>query len=444
MGKSSPTVSARPSVFQSLTIAFSLLLNVFLAVYLLKGKSTSPGKTKPLSVPIGDSIGAKDSPKSSSAEVSSVTEATNEIPPLQWSAIESTDLKQYIANLRAAGCPEQIIRDIIVSNVNQDYLKRAREIWPLRATEYWQKNQQSNPGPKQMDQLIALDKEHQELFKELLGTRISRQELIDTLYLQVHGDEQQLLFLPEERREAALKALADTDLESEEAKLRSNGNFYGGREEQKLFNERLKTLADVLTPEELEEFHLRNSPTASILKSETRYLNLTPEEYKQLLLARESGSEREQTKETVRKLFGEERAKEFEQVSSAFYINARTGAEAEESLWIASHRPPNSPTILSPRDLLPSMTALYQPKNARPGPARFRHKQKLRLRICWVTRRHRRCCGIFATSFVRASIPSDDEAFAHFQSRLERDFAHAGCVSSDEWSRCIRTGNPRW
>jgi hypothetical protein len=91
-------------------------------------------------------------------------------------------------------------------------LKRAREIWHLRVTEYWQKNQQSIPGPKQMDQLMALDKEHQELFKELLGTRISRQELIDTLYLQVHGDEQQLLFLPEERRELAMKALKDTDL----------------------------------------------------------------------------------------------------------------------------------------------------------------------------------------------------------------------------------------
>ena len=326
MGKSSPTVSARPSVLQSLTIAFSLLLNIFLAVYLLKGKSTSPGKTEPF--PVSDSMAAKDSPKSSSAEVSSVTEAINETPPLQWSAIESTDLKQYIANLRAAGCPEQIIRDIIVSDVNQDYLKRAREIWPLRATEYWQKNQQSNPGPKQMDQLMALDKQHQELFKDLLGTRISRQELIDTLYLQVHGDEQQLLFLPEERREAALKALADTDLESQEAELWSNGRHLGIGE-QKLFNEKLKTLADVLTPEELEEFHLRNSPTASILKSETRYLKLTPEEYKQLLLAKESSSEREQTKETVRKLFGEERAKEFEQVSSAFYINARTGAEAE-------------------------------------------------------------------------------------------------------------------
>src|SRR6185503_4409320 len=210
----------------------------FLAVYLLKGKSTSPGKTEPF--PVSDSMAAKDSPKSSSAEVSSVTEAINETPPLQWSAIESTDLKQYIANLRAAGCPEQIIRDIIVSDVNQDYLKRAREIWPLRVTEYWQKNQQSIPGPKQMDQLMALDKEHQELFKELLGTRISRQELIDTLYLQVHGDEQQLLFLPEERRELAMKALKDTDLESQEAELWSNGRYLGIGE-QKLFNEKLKT-----------------------------------------------------------------------------------------------------------------------------------------------------------------------------------------------------------
>ena len=84
-----------------------------------------------------------------------------------------------------------------------------------------------------------------------------------------------------------------------------------------------------MSPEELEEFHQRNSPFGVHLKSEVRYLGLSSEEYKQLLAAKESSGDKLQTKDAVQKLFGEERAKEFERTSSAFYINARTGAEAE-------------------------------------------------------------------------------------------------------------------
>ena len=125
-----------------------------------------------------------------------------------------------------------------------------------------------------------------------------------------------------------MAALADGDFETRQMKLQFQGS-YSTQDEQKLFNEKLKVLADVLSPEELEEFHQRNSPVGVHLKSQVRYLGLTPEEYKQLLAAKESSGDKLQTKDAVQKLFGEERAKEFERTSSAFYINARTGAEAE-------------------------------------------------------------------------------------------------------------------
>src|ERR1043165_5400469 len=34
-----------------------------------------------------------------------------------WSRVESSDYKQYIANLRAIQCPEATIRDIIITDV---------------------------------------------------------------------------------------------------------------------------------------------------------------------------------------------------------------------------------------------------------------------------------------------------------------------------------------
>src|SRR5437868_4188222 len=36
-----------------------------------------------------------------------------------WANLESADFKQYMANLRAIGCPEETIRDLIVAEVNK-------------------------------------------------------------------------------------------------------------------------------------------------------------------------------------------------------------------------------------------------------------------------------------------------------------------------------------
>ena len=39
----------------------------------------------------------------------------------KWEAVEAPDYKQYIANLRAVGCPEQTIRDIIITDLDRTY-----------------------------------------------------------------------------------------------------------------------------------------------------------------------------------------------------------------------------------------------------------------------------------------------------------------------------------
>src|SRR5690349_610511 len=41
-----------------------------------------------------------------------------------WHEVESDDYVSYIKNLRAIGCPQQTIRDIIVADVNQLYAHR--------------------------------------------------------------------------------------------------------------------------------------------------------------------------------------------------------------------------------------------------------------------------------------------------------------------------------
>ena len=55
---------------------------------------------------------------------------TAKVKPFHWSQIESADYRTYIANLRAIGCPEQTIRDIITADVDSLYAARRQ---PLEA-----------------------------------------------------------------------------------------------------------------------------------------------------------------------------------------------------------------------------------------------------------------------------------------------------------------------
>ena len=43
-----------------------------------------------------------------------------------WRMIETTNYEEYVANLRAVGCPEKTIRDIILADVEKHYAARRR------------------------------------------------------------------------------------------------------------------------------------------------------------------------------------------------------------------------------------------------------------------------------------------------------------------------------
>lgn len=314
-----------------LLLLASLGLNLLLAKHLLQrrpGSSLPPatamqGREQPTTAP------ATSAPANKALENSA---ATNPPPPFRWSEVESGDYRQYIANLRAVGCPEQVIQDIILADLNQLFAPRVAAIWKPRRSEYWQKTANEQLGPNEMKQLMALGKDKAAILQELLGVRVSEQGLIDTLFLQLHGSESQLLFLPPEKRAAALQALADPDFATKETELRSR-NRYTQAEMQKLFDEKLKLLAKSLSPEELLEFRLRHSQLATSLRSELEFFECTPEEFQQLLDSRGANRnlgnlvDRGAATEEARRIFGEERAQEFERVTDLYYINARRVAE---------------------------------------------------------------------------------------------------------------------
>ncbi len=302
----------------------SLGLNLLLAAQLLHRRPSLP---PPPAAALPETVAKPAAPASAAAEAG----ATNPAPPFLWSQVESADYRQYIANLRAIGCPEGIIRDIIVADLNQALAPRVAAIWKPQAYHYWRNSRNNSPSEEQEKQLTVLARDKTALLEELLGVRIDEQQMVNLVHFAVYGNEQNLLFLPADKRAAALQALADADFERKSQELHSREG-YSNVVDQKLLNEALQTLAKVLSPAELQEFRLRASPAADALRNELQYFNCTPDEFRQLLDSREQSGKKDPGNlqdraaaiEEVRKLFGEERAKEFERVSDTYYIQVRT------------------------------------------------------------------------------------------------------------------------
>lgn len=210
--------------------------------------------------------------------------------PFHWAQVESPEYPVYIANLRAIGCPELTVRDIIVADVNQlfapRYVALARNVPGL---SWWTKQDPRRPLPTSIQsQINALNLEKRQLLEKLLG----KEALVglDALDLGVAGvqEQQAWTFLPAGKRVglqqilsryAALLEWGRTQwkglpTEEHEAKLKE------------LWAARLNELRQLLSPVELEEFQLRDSPTADSLREHYGKSDLTEAEFRQLYALR--------------------------------------------------------------------------------------------------------------------------------------------------------------
>lgn len=302
------------------------------------------------------------SPTSPSQAASSTTSLTIDAPafepPIRWSEIESSDYLQYVANLRAIGCPELLVRDIITADLTDTFSKRARAIWSPVHKAYWEKPASGDrPNPRQLAQLQALAREQAETSRRILGVSMRQQELIDLVGLQLWGPSRQLAGLSEARRQAASEALAASGYfeELEALNINPSGSNRAQRESA-LERKRLKALSGILTPEELQEQRYRNSSEAAGARQMLGRFEATESEFQALMSVNERLSADRNANsgdpyrrkaaevEQVRSVLGEARAAEFEKSSDLFYVWASMAAERyglpESSVseaWQAKH-----------------------------------------------------------------------------------------------------------
>jgi len=192
-----------------------------------------------------------------------------------WQTVESTDYKAYIANLRAIGCPEATIRDIIRADVKNLFDARVRAQMPANQRfEYWK------PGPsiaslvnddfvnRQKD--LAIEKHL--LLKELLGTDASTEP---DLSAGLHVFDTVLDFTRPEKRSQVL-----------EVELLNLGRMVAASDQASIAKaqaEKEQFLSTILTPEEKFEYDVRLSLTALSLQGRLGGFTPTEQEFREMV-----------------------------------------------------------------------------------------------------------------------------------------------------------------
>jgi hypothetical protein len=184
----------------------------------------------------------------------SATETPGTVVP--WRLIESADYHQYIANLRTVGCPEWLIRDIIVAAIDDSYQQKNKS--DAGSSAPWLgADQRRKASRSRSAEQFALRLEKRALVKSLLGyewdshaNEVWNQDLLTSL---MWG------FLPDDKV-ATVLFFKDKYAEAEQA-IREDANFILIDEDRArlraLYAELEADLSRQLDAPELDELQLR-------------------------------------------------------------------------------------------------------------------------------------------------------------------------------------------
>ncbi len=202
-----------------------------------------------------------------------------------WDEIESADFPTYIANLRAIGCPEATIRDIIVAEVNQLFARRRATEVVTAEQKWWRSEPDPEVNRLASEKLQALDAERRTLLSTLLGP-----DWESSYYpYPAHPDTPPLDgpilgALPPQTKQAVrdIESRATERRQTYLDSLQKEGKQPDPSELARMRQQTRAELAQALNPEQLEEYLLRYSSHASSLRGELHGLANTPDQFRAL------------------------------------------------------------------------------------------------------------------------------------------------------------------
>jgi len=259
-------------------LAVSLVVNLALAAtiaWMAKRHPTRSAETQAAETPTAVA------PKTKPAMLDVASPAAPE-KSFDWRMVESEDYRKYIANLRAIGCPEETIRDIIIADVNKLFASRKQALkTSTNKFEFWKAGNifVDAMDPDRIEKAQELAREKRALLKELLG--VAPEEKPDLLAgFDPFGS--MLDFLPAAKQTEVMELF-------QKLQARMMKSFNGGTpdaEDLKLIQKSQKEmeaeLAKILTPQELEDYQLRMSQTAMMMRMQLTSFEPTEQEFRQI------------------------------------------------------------------------------------------------------------------------------------------------------------------
>lgn len=337
-------------------LAASLLLNVVLLMLAARGWSgrapapaagrpgaTGAGAGKPATPPTAfteDPAGRFPDGKASAGT------AADEV---NWARLNTADWFAYRDGLRAWGCPERTIHDILEPAVRRRFAAPLRDLAAPWVTDFWELARDPESFQRLNAAVEPLLEEMNGLLASLLGKAADGAESTPALEAST---ESRLAFLPAGTRQQVAEVLLEHRRRLAELRQSPPADATRLADAQRELDARLdQELAGVLSPEQLAEYRLRQSPHATVRNLEG--IDLSPDDLARIVavqdrLAADPGlranpaelSRRRQAE--LEKVLGPERWTAFERANrpdfqSISALAHRAGASPEQAvqLWEA-------------------------------------------------------------------------------------------------------------
>ena len=318
-------------------ILAALSLNVLLGVLLLGGwpQPHSDGPTDPAEP--AASTTEIDRPETVD-EKPSAPPVTTLPPPFDWSQLHTDSWTAYRDDLRSIGCPNATIRNILRPIIRRHFTEQRRKLFTPWTPHFWELG-----CPPRVDwsrlqaSADAIDRQERAALREFTkGGDVTT--LSPALNPQLDS---QLAFLPDDKREQVRDILNQFELERLNQRRLAFGRTVPTPNLQPISPEDLESqkegrLATILTPEELDQFKLRQSDHASIRELDS--VDLTEDEITKIIRIRERAqgnppetasamdSALTDEEKAIEKLLGPERARQWKLAEDPDYQRARVVA----------------------------------------------------------------------------------------------------------------------
>lgn len=205
-----------------------------------------------------------------------------------WKDVETADYQGYVDSLRAVGCPEDKVRDIIMADINDLFAQKRLKASKEHDQPWWEAKPEVTMAQLLREKGMELESERIELIRKWLGDEVADAEQGEPAYwnhVQLTGP---VLGALDAEKHVQVQEICAESIDRYQSIFWSSVN--AGRPINKLdlaqLRERTRSeLVKELSQEQVEEFLLRYSHNAENLRQELRGFDPTPEEFRAVFRA---------------------------------------------------------------------------------------------------------------------------------------------------------------